>query len=129
MRKRAYLLKDHDSEHALGVVAKSAREAKKLGYHELHSWGDCLYTDVTVNWIRVNVDHLPYGIIQEDIEALRLGIYGWIEGYCPRCNDHGHVSCEDGYVGCLTCIDNYNEAVEKGIVKKGSLIDNRGNLI
>ena len=90
--RKGYIVQEKDEVYGIAVVATSSKEAKKIAFNigEL----DCDWIDVRVSWRKeANVMDLPIGIIQDDMLALRRGVYSWIEEEdCDICHDACHVN-------------------------------------
>lgn len=91
--KRAYFVSDSDGEQGIAVIATSVKEAKKI------AWGnDALcneeFIDVTAKWVKgVNCEKFRVGVMEDYVEALRLGIYGHVEDEeCPKCEKEGTLT-------------------------------------
>jgi hypothetical protein len=102
---RAYFAQDAGEEEiGFAVIAHNSREAKKIAYNsgELN----CDYIDLRIRWLRnVNVEGLKKGMMADDVEALRRGMYSFVESdECDECGEvgtlqelHGKALCEDCY--------------------------------
>ncbi len=109
MKKRGYFVHEADDEGGFAVVANSITHAKQLGAGELM----CDWVNIRATWQRdSDVSDLPVGVIEDDMLALRRGLYGWCEqATCDICNEDKHVECigltfqQDGVIACGDCID------------------------
>jgi len=106
-RLRAYFVRSHEEcEFGVAVIAKNIRDAKKRGI-ESGDIGDIdEYIDVTVCWIKgAKIDGLIEGIVDADVDALKRGLYAYLEDEeCPGCGDNvGRLENEDGIVLCEEC--------------------------
>jgi len=110
-RKRGYFVFNvvDEYEGGIAVVARNAREAKKLAFnHAFDIVGDD-WLDLRCRWIRdANVEDLPFGIVEPET-GLRAGLYIAIEeGRCELCDKEKAVTYYNEKVVCYDCL----EAVE-----------------
>jgi hypothetical protein len=116
---KAYMWKPHkDDECGIGIIAKTSKDAKKLGWSH---WGstygnDNSWIEVSCTLIKgddVNLEGLYEGVIDDDKDALRRHIYGSLyDGDCERCGNACMVS--ELTNDKLLC----EECAEKEIVQK-----------
>jgi hypothetical protein len=107
MTLRCYFIKPDPEEcEGYSIVAKTARDAKKLAWKsglDLYDW-----IDIRVRWQKgIDVIGLKEGHVIEPLEGLKLGCYSWAEEECPICKKIDMLSLEDGKVGCGDCLENY----------------------
>ncbi|OYT63825.1 hypothetical protein B6U67_01780 [Methanosarcinales archaeon ex4484_138] len=105
-RKRGYFVFNVDEyEEGIAVVARTAREAKKIAFnHAFDIVGDD-WLDLRCRWVRdANVEKLPFGIAEPE-EGLRAGIYATIEGDCEVCDEEKVVTYYNGKVICYDCLE------------------------
>jgi hypothetical protein len=111
-RLRAYFVRaEKGAEYGVAVVASSARETKRLaaadtGSHDL--WGyDGEYTLIRCVWVRGgNIEGLIKGVVYPDVDALRRGLYAYLEDEdCPVCGTNTDLESVDGVVMCQECRD------------------------
>lgn len=108
--KRGYFVYDVSEDGGHGVVATSAKEAKKIVYNgELCLW--CDWIDVRCRWQRdADVSDLPVGMVDERA-GLLCGIYDYItETTCDECGEDGYVEECNGRVLCLDCAEKEYES-------------------
>jgi hypothetical protein len=106
-RLRAYFVRVHkDCEYGVAVVAENRKDAKKQGI-ESGDIGDIEeYIDVRVSWIKdANTEGLNVGVIDADVDALKRGLYAYLEdAECPGCGDNvSHLENDNGIVLCEEC--------------------------
>lgn len=82
-KSRGYLVHDKDDEYGIAIVARTAKEAKKIGAEHLDydEW-----TDLRANWKKeAVVTDLPLGPVSLE-EGLRRGLYSYVVGLqCEVC--------------------------------------------
>lgn len=107
---RGYFVIEEGADYGVGVVAESAKEAKKL------AWGndvfcDTEWTDLRVSWQKnARVDGLNLGVVELSIDALKREIYDSLDMFdCPICEKEGYITLIDGKVMCSDCEDNLPE--------------------
>ena len=102
---RAYFVRDYDEATGIAVVAESAKEAKTLAYAS-GGLPFSEYIDLRVHWVRnAEVSGLEKGLIKNDTDALKRGMYSEIEGRCEECGINGRVRVIKGKVVCIDCYD------------------------
>lgn len=103
---RAYIVQEFDDPEGLAVIAETAKEAKKLAF----GTGDfpCEWIELRVQWIReANVEGLQKGVMSDCLDALRRGIFSFVEDHpCDKCGHIGHLQ---EYKGCALCYHCYEE--------------------
>lgn len=107
---RGYFVHDVNEEYGIAIVARTAREAKKIGAEHL-DFDE--YTDLRVNWQKeADVSGLLVGRV-DNIEALHRGLYGWAYTTCEICGK-SNSKCEmlNGIIACLDCIEKSEEGVK-----------------
>ena len=91
-----------DEGCGVGVVARSAGDAKCI------AMGVFLgpeFIDLRVNKKGVAPDGMGRGEIEDEVLALRLGVYGYLEDCrCPTCGNVGTVEQYDKGPGCEDCL-------------------------
>ena len=98
-----YFVKEEEADFGIGVIADSAKEAKKIAWDSGREYlEDSLYIDVTAKWIKgANVSGLKKGICSLTLDGLKRGIYGYIENEdCPNCGAKGgtvYYDEDDGF--------------------------------
>jgi len=107
MTLKCYFVKpDPDECEGFSIVAKTARDAKKLAWK---SWLDLYdWIDIRVLWQRdVDVTRFKEGHVVEPLEGLKIGCYSWVEEECPMCKRIDMLSFEGDIIGCSNCLANY----------------------
>ena len=108
MNHRGYFVSCVNETFGIAVVASSARIAKKIGYAYLNSnCYDCDWVDVRVRWMRVTkVSDLPVGVVEDDMLALRRGLYSWVDdGVCDLCKNSAMLEMFKGKAVCPDCLE------------------------
>jgi hypothetical protein len=103
--KRAYQIVDEWNDVCTAVIAKNLREAKKIGFNELHGEYASEFTDIRVKWLKgIELRGLDFGIVDPYI-GLKRGIYDWADGYeCPKCKRTGErLFYENNEIICEEC--------------------------
>lgn len=101
MPKRGYFVHEADDDGGFAVVANSITHAKQLCAGEL----DCHWIDIRAKWKRsTDVSDLPIGIVEDNLLALRRGLYAWSEdNVCDICGLSTYVRVKDGVIICGAC--------------------------
>jgi hypothetical protein len=112
-RLRAYFVRVHkDCEYGVAVIAENVKDAKKRGI-ESGDIGDIEeYIDVRATWIKdAKIDGLPVGVVDADVDALKRGLYAYLEdAECPGCGDNvGQLENDKGIVLCEECKEKIKE--------------------
>jgi len=104
-------MKPHeDSESGIAVIANNYREAKRMGYSW---WGsehghECDYIEQRVKLVKnANVEGLKEGPIDDFIEGLKRGLYGYVLEECPICKSEMveiYYDDEQDRIGCDSCL-------------------------
>lgn len=100
---RAYFVQGKDMDYGVAIVADTAKEARNLAVG--HDALDAVpFIEIEVKWKRgADVTGLLKGEV-DPVEALRRGLYGWIMGDCPNCqNDAEQIEYDDGKFSCERC--------------------------
>ncbi len=113
--KRGYYVACAGAEAGFGVVAPSAKEAKRLAI--VSGELDAAWIDIRVYWQRhALVDDLPVGLVNPYAGLVR-GLYCYIEdAICEEC---GHSRTLHGYRGqalCAQCIENHEYPMRKNAI-------------
>lgn len=101
---RGYYVYERGAEWGIPVVAPSTREARHIGFRA--SELDCDWIDLRCRWRQdANVDGLPVGIVEDEMDALRRGLYSWLEdGTCDICGaKDAYLESVDGRAVCEVC--------------------------
>lgn len=112
--KRAYFCSGTDDDYGgIAVVASSSNEARRIAWRKAGGdLGACdSYFDVRARWVKdAKIEDLEIGtVINDGIDGLRRGVFGWTEDECPICKDGKiwkHLILENGVVCCYDCVDN-----------------------
>ena len=89
---RLYIVTDFDEECVL-ITANNAKEAKKIGIHELL---DCEFIDIRVRWIKnADVKNCKVGVYKDIYKALKNGWYSCIYDDCPVCGKNEAILYEE----------------------------------
>lgn len=107
---RGYYVYERHAEWGIPVAATSTREARHIGFAS--SEIDCAWVDLCCHWRRdANVCGLPVGIIEDATDALRRGLYQYLEGgTCDICGaEDAHLESVNGQAVCEACIENLEE--------------------
>jgi hypothetical protein len=106
MVKRGYFVAGKDEDYGVAVVATTAREAKKLANGD-DSMIDVDFVDIRVRWMRESkVDDLPIGVIEDDMLAVRRGVYTYLTGgVCDVCHTANDVQSYKGQAVCQDCLE------------------------
>lgn len=104
--KRGYLVRPKDEVYGVAVVATSSTEAKKIAFPEF--MGECDWIDLrtprTAGYSTVS--DLPIGLIEDDLLALKRGIYAFLEdGNCEGCGSVANVQVYKDRVLCDDCLE------------------------
>jgi hypothetical protein len=104
MTLRCYFIRpDPDECEGYSIVAKTAKEAKKLAWKsglDLYDW-----IDIRVLWQRdIDVSGFKEGHIMEPLEGLKLGCYSWVEEECPICKKVAMLTLDNGIISCYDCL-------------------------
>lgn len=115
--KRGYFVYPDDEFWGVGVVAPSAKEAKKLAFAS----GELIDTDwidIRVRWERTaEVEELPIGVVMDMRTGLLCGLYGFVEGYkCDECGKEDVLKLYSGKALSDDCIEQEYKKLEE--VKK-----------
>ena len=111
--KRGYFVHPDDEFWGIGVVATTAKEAKKLAFTS-GELIDVDWIDIRVRWERsARVEELPIGIVSNMRTGLLCGLYGWIEGKCERCGVETVLRECKGEALCDECIEKEYEKEAK----------------
>lgn len=104
-QKRGYFVQEEDAEYGVGVVATTAREAKKIAYNQ--SDLGCEYIEIRAKWKRdADVGDLPIGVVEDVMLGLRRGLYSFVEDYeCDLCGLDGIIEMHNGKAICRSCIE------------------------
>jgi len=103
---RAYFVHDQDEAEGQAVIAETAREAKNIAYYS-KNFISSEFTDLRVRWLRgANITGLEKGIVKDDIDALKRGMYSDVEGVREVCGNNGFLSEINGKAVCGDCYDN-----------------------
>ena len=100
---RAYTVVTDDYEgFILAIAADTAKEARLIAYNS----GDCdiPWIEIKTEWHKgVDVTGIQKGVIPL-IEGLKLGLYGWAETDCPKCEELERIFLQkDGSLSCMKC--------------------------
>lgn len=104
--KRGYLVRPKDEVFGVAVVATSSTEAKKIAFPEF--MGECDWIDLRTPRTAGygTVSDLPVGLIEDDLLALRRGIYAFLEeGNCEGCGGIGKVQVYKDKILCDECLE------------------------
>lgn len=104
--KRGYLVRPKDEVYGVAVVATSSAEAKKLAFPEFQ--GECDWIDLRSPQTAGHgvVSDLPIGIVQNDLIALKRGIYSFLEeGNCEGCGAVAKVRVYKDKILCDDCLE------------------------
>ncbi|MEN6293135.1 MAG: hypothetical protein ABFD07_14130 [Methanobacterium sp.] len=102
---RAYFVHDKDEAEGQAVIAETAREAKNIVYYS-KNFISSEFTDLRVRWLRgVNITGLEKGMVTDDIDALKRGMYSEVEGVCEACKANELLQEINGRAVCLDCYD------------------------
>jgi hypothetical protein len=106
MTLRCYFIKaDPDECEGFAIVAKTARDAKKLAWKSKTNIGLFDWIDIRVIWQRgTDVSGFKEGHVLEPLEGLKLGCYSWVEEECPICKKETMLTLEGGIIGCSDCL-------------------------
>lgn len=104
--KRGYLVSQEGEFWAVGVVASSAKEAKKIAYGSDYLMA-VDWLDLRTRWIRTaEVNDLPKGIVTDPKTCLLRGLYDFIEGErCEDCGKDDVLKLCAGKALCDDCIE------------------------
>ena len=105
---RGYYVYERGAEWGIPVVAPSTKEARHIGFRA--SELDCAWIDLRCKWQRdANVDGLPVGIVEDEMDALRRGLYQWLEdGTCDICGaTDAYLESVNGKAVCEACIEEF----------------------
>jgi hypothetical protein len=106
MPKRAYYAYEDSSEWGIPVVATSVKEAKRIAFAAPEM--DCDWIELRCKWQRnANIDGLPVGIVTDYMDALRRGIYNYLEEEtCDICGKTDtYVQSAHGKAACMDCME------------------------
>ena len=101
MVHRGYFVHEADENIGIAVVATSGTHAKQLCAGDM----GCIWIDIRAKWKRnADVSDLPIGIIEDDLLALRRGLYSWSENnICDICGLRTYVNVVNGVIICGAC--------------------------
>ena len=104
--KRGYFVYPADECWGVGVVAETAKEAKKLAFAS-GELIDVDWIDIRVRWEReADVEELPIGVVTDMRTGLLCGLYGFVEGYkCDGCEREDVLKLCNGKALCDDCIE------------------------
>ena len=97
---------DDADDGCLVVIANNGKEAKKIGYSYWCSefmGFDGEYIDIRVTRNKEgNIEGLSKGVLDNYNDGLKRGLYGYVEGECPRCGSEGRYQWDNGFF-CWNC--------------------------
>jgi hypothetical protein len=104
--KRGYFVYPYDEFWGIGVVAKTAKEAKKFAFTS-GELTDVEWIDIRVRWERAaEVDELPIGVVRDMHQGLLCGLYEFVEGYrCDLCGVEDVLHLCNSKALCDDCIE------------------------
>lgn len=98
--KRAYFCRELDEPEGIAVIATNRSNAMQIAMGFLN----CAWIDVRMNINKADVQDLPLGILKNDLEGLKRGIYGYIiNSECPHCHRKNTTVYWDGDYYCPKC--------------------------
>lgn len=101
---RGYFVYDPNESDGIAVVAHTLREAKKLGFHELSDNHGTEWTEVAAYWQKEsNVEGLEVGIVKDSRDALRRGMYSYVEN--TECEVCGKITTCEQFRQKIVCMD------------------------
>jgi hypothetical protein len=107
MPQRAYYAHEDGAEWGIAVVTTSVKEAKRIAFAAPEI--NCDWIELRCSWQRnANIDGLPMGVVEDPIDALRRGIYGYLEdATCDICGKTDTcVQSAHGKAVCRDCMEN-----------------------
>lgn len=112
--KRGYYVYPDDEFWGVGVVASSAKEAKKLAFLS----GELIevnWIDLRVRWVHLaEVEKLPIGVVHDMRIGLLCGLYDFIEDYkCDSCGKEDVLTLCNGKALCNNCMEIPDEYIRK----------------
>lgn len=109
---KAYVVGFKKFEHCQAVIAKTQDEAKKLGYAHITKGvkkvkPEFEWSEIVVECVpAADVKGLEVGILKDDVDGLKRGIYDFVEtAICPICETEQTLMCQDGRIGCDCCLN------------------------
>jgi len=111
MTKRCYNVYCDYCPYTIGVVASSAREAKKLVAPILMEEGDVEWIEIKVQWNKnakiddIENGHIFYPDESDTFEGIKRGVYSHAEDMpCPKCKYDRHIELrKNNEVMCNEC--------------------------
>lgn len=102
--KRGYFVYPDDEFWGIGVVAETAKEAKKLAFAS-GELIDVDWIDIRVRWERTaEVEELPIGVVMDMRIGLLCGLYGFVDGFtCDECGTESTLELCSGKALCFDC--------------------------
>jgi hypothetical protein len=115
--KRGYFVYPADEFWGVGVVATSAKEAKKLAFAS----GELItvdWIDIRVRWqLDAVVNDLLIGVVDNEYLCLKRGLYDYlVDCFCEICGKETMLRCHNGKALCDDCIEKEYKKLEE--VKK-----------
>ncbi len=112
---RGYFVYDIYERLGVAVVARSAKEAKKIGYNSLESMYGTEWIEAAVTWVKdANISGICEPTELSLVDGLRRGIFAQVEGVtCETCGKKSSL-CEmrNGKIACLDCIEEQEGVLE-----------------
>ena len=104
--KRGYFVYPEDEFWGVGVVAPSAKDAKKLAFTS-GELPDVDWIDIRVQWKRdSDVSNQPIGVIHDPTLALLAGVLDYLEDCtCDDCGEETLLKAYNGKALCDECIE------------------------
>lgn len=108
-----------EENNCISYIGYSSKEAKQKAiiYVKSYFMCDCEYIDFKVKWRKKfdkDLTNVKVGIIDEDrlVEALELGIYGYVQCECRFCDEWMTCSeIKDGKIICDDCLDKFSSSM------------------
>jgi hypothetical protein len=120
--KRGYFVYPDDELWGIGVVARTAKEAKNIAFAS-GKLIDVDWIDLRVRWERTaKIEKLPIGIVSDMHIGLLCGLYGFVEGYkCDECGAGTVLHLCNDKALCDDCIEKeYLEELKAKVIRNES---------
>lgn len=102
-KKKCWLVQGYDDAGCIAVIATSRKEAKKIGYGYFSHL--CDWIDIRLRIVDRDIKDLPIGIVKDNMDALKRGIYSSVFGECPVCTAKNcYLTFEGGKIQCEECV-------------------------